>query len=99
MMGMEEETMNLLKVMAALYDSEINCSLSSFWDGGFTVRLGDAVNGFMDSATFMSSAFERDSMWLEQTGWREAAKWLHEAALRYCPNSDYAKTWQDLDLE
>lgn len=30
-----------------IYDSEINFSISTFWDGGFTVKLGDEVNGFI----------------------------------------------------
>lgn len=29
-----------------LYDAEINCSISWFWDGGFDVKLGDPLNGF-----------------------------------------------------
>jgi len=37
---------NLGKVIDALYDSEINCSVSTFWDGGFTMKLGDEMNGF-----------------------------------------------------
>lgn len=30
-----------------LYDSEINVSLSWFWDTGFTVKIGDYMNGFV----------------------------------------------------
>jgi hypothetical protein len=30
-----------------LYDSEINFEVSCFWDAGFDVRLGDAVNGLL----------------------------------------------------
>lgn len=37
--------MNLLEVMAALYESEINCGVASFWDAGFDVWLGDDANG------------------------------------------------------
>ena len=80
--------MELLNVMAAVYDSEINCAVWSFWDGGFTVALGDEVNGWKDKMTF----------W-ERGGWREAGRWLHEAALKHCPNSDYAKSWQELGEE
>lgn len=29
-----------------LYDHEINFSISCFWDGGFTSRLGDEMNGW-----------------------------------------------------
>lgn len=38
-------TLDLLNVMSALYASEINCQVGSFWDGGFTVYLGDDTNG------------------------------------------------------
>ena len=34
-----------------LYDSEINVSLSWFWDAGFTVKIGDDVNGFVAQTT------------------------------------------------
>jgi hypothetical protein len=39
--------MELGVVMDALYESEINCSVSTFWDGGFIVQLGDDMNGFV----------------------------------------------------
>jgi hypothetical protein len=32
--------MDLQTVMAKLYASEINCSIGSFWDNGWTVKLG-----------------------------------------------------------
>ena len=36
----QNERMELGAVIEALYESEINCSVSTFWDGGFTVKLG-----------------------------------------------------------
>ena len=33
-------------ILQALYDSEINCRIESFWDGGWTGWLGDDLNGF-----------------------------------------------------
>ena len=30
-----------------IYESEINCSISSFWGNGWDVRLGDEMNGFV----------------------------------------------------
>ena len=33
-------------ILQALYDSEINCRLESFYDGGWTAWLGDEMNGF-----------------------------------------------------
>jgi hypothetical protein len=37
-----------VSILQRLYDSEINFEVSCFWDAGFDVRLGDAVNGFLD---------------------------------------------------
>jgi hypothetical protein len=33
-------------VLQALYDSEINRRIESFWDSGWTGWLGDEMNGF-----------------------------------------------------
>ncbi len=38
--------MTLKETLEKLYRLEINCEISSFWDGGWTYRLGDRVNGF-----------------------------------------------------
>lgn len=37
---------DLEETMQKLYDSEINCTISTFWDVGFTVKLGDEMNGY-----------------------------------------------------
>ena len=33
-----------------MHKNEMNFSIEAFYDGGFTVRLGDDMNGFKDSA-------------------------------------------------
>jgi hypothetical protein len=33
-------------ILQALYASEINCRVESFWDGGWIGQLGDEMNGF-----------------------------------------------------
>lgn len=38
--------MQPLEILQALYASEINCRIESFWDGGWTAVLGDEMNGF-----------------------------------------------------
>jgi hypothetical protein len=68
--------MELGAVMDSLYESEINCSVSTFWDGGITVRLGDETNGFVAEADCKTSA--------------EAAQFLDTAARHHFPNSSYA---------
>jgi hypothetical protein len=67
------------QVLQRLYDSEINCCLSSFWDGGWTVKLGDATNGFVAEANVGSLD--------------EAAQWLHEQAHEHFPDSEYAQKY------
>jgi hypothetical protein len=34
------------EILQALYASEINCRIESFWDGGWIGWLGDDMNGF-----------------------------------------------------
>jgi hypothetical protein len=51
--------------------------VSSFWDGGFDVRLGDAMNGFLEQDTVKT--------------WSQVEEWLRTAALRHYPDSAFAK--------
>ena len=39
--------MDLASELQRIYDSEINAEITWFWDGGFTVSLGDKMNGFL----------------------------------------------------
>ena len=70
------DPMELGKVIDALYDSEINCSVSTFWDGGFTVKLGDEMKGFLAERDCKTS--------------HEAAEYLDQAAREHYPESTYA---------
>ena len=47
--------MDIEIVMKNLYESEINCSISSFWDNGWDVKLGDEMNGFVAEGNFETS--------------------------------------------
>lgn len=80
------EPKNLLGVMCALYNSEINCGMKSFWDEGFWVFIGDESNGIKGYTTFYPPGPFQDGKWTEE----EAAEWLHEAALEHFPESEYA---------
>lgn len=74
----------LTEVMKALYSSEINCGLSSFWDGGFKVWLGDETNGIKEySNGYYPEEFD------------EAAQWLHDAAVKHYPHSAYTALNKD----
>ena len=63
--------------MINLYESEINCSISCFWDNNWDVKLGDEMNGFVAEDNFRTLA--------------EAAEFLHKSALKRFPTSGYAK--------
>ena len=66
-----------VSVFQRLYDSEINFEVSSFWDGGFDVRLGDTMNGFRERGKAQT--------------WSQVAEWLRTAALKHYPDSAFAK--------
>ena len=68
--------MELGAVIQALYKSEINCSVSTFWDGGFTVKLGDEMNGFVAEMECRTAT--------------ETAEFLDRAAREHFPYSAYA---------
>jgi hypothetical protein len=65
-------------VLQRLCDSEINFEVSGFYDAGFDVRLGDALNGFL--------AHGKVSTWAEAEGW------LREQALAHFPDSVFAQS-------
>lgn len=64
------------EMIQRLYDSEINFSISVFWDGGIDVKLGDAMNGFSAETQVRT--------------WNEAMIWLDSAARMTYPTSLYA---------
>lgn len=70
------DSLRLLDVPQRLYSSEINFSLACFYDGGFSVKIGDDMNGFDAEATVQS--------------YNEALSWLDEQARERFPESLYA---------
>lgn len=69
---------SLPAVLAALYRNEINCGLQSFWDGGWTVWIGDDDwNGREALAEFDA---REDS---------HIAAWLAEAAAHLYPKAEW----------
>jgi hypothetical protein len=68
--------MELGAIIDALYESELNCEVSTFWDGGFTLKLGDEMNGFVAEGHCKTSL--------------EAAQFLDKAAREHFPESAYA---------
>lgn len=68
--------MDIEIVMKKLYNSEINCSISCFWDNGWDVKLGDDMNGFVAEGNFRILD--------------EAADFLDREARKYFAESTYA---------
>ena len=68
--------MDIEIVMKKLYKSEINCSISSFWDNGWDVKLGDDMNGYAAEGNFRMLD--------------EAATFLDVQARKHFPESLYA---------
>lgn len=64
-------------VLKRLYESEINFSISTFWDNGFDVRLGDPMNDFKSEANFRTLD--------------ECAEFLDREARIQFPDSAYAR--------
>ena len=63
--------MNKANILRSLYDREINFSISTFFDDGFAVALGDEMNAFKAQATV--ATFD------------DAIRWLQEQATIYFP--------------
>lgn len=70
-----------MSVFQDLYHSEINFRVSTFWDAGFHVELGDETNGFKAEATF--------------NRWGEVEPWLIQAAIEHFPKSLFAQMYRD----
>jgi hypothetical protein len=64
-----------------LYDSEINFSIVTFWDGGYEVKLGDEWNGFKAEASLKR--------------WEEVEPWLTRKAIEHHPKSLFALRYRD----
>jgi hypothetical protein len=60
--------------LLSLYASEINVSISSSWDAGWKVKLGDSIEGFKAKKDFANAEF--------------AANWLAEQACLLYPASN-----------
>lgn len=72
---------NLEQVLADLYASEINFQISSFWDCGYSVALGDEMNGFkarghVDVLT-------------------DAGQWFIDNAVMWFPGSRFAELYRE----
>jgi hypothetical protein len=69
----------LEEILQALYDSEINASISWLWDGGIDVKRGDELNGYQAEGRVSTFA--------------EATAWLRDQACRHYPDSGFARKY------
>ncbi len=67
-----------MEELQKIYDSEINIMIYTFWDGGFDLKLGDKMNGFV-----AESAVDKAS---------EIIPWFQEQIKIHYPESTYAKS-------
>jgi hypothetical protein len=58
-----------------IYDSEINVTITWFWDGGVDVKLGDDLNGYEAEGQVKTIA--------------EVVPWLQQAIAKHYPRSAY----------
>ena len=70
---------NIFDALNDLYKSEINFSISCFWDNGFDVKLGDSINGFKVEENF-------DSLY-------DAMQWLFNMTIKHYPNSSFSENY------
>jgi hypothetical protein len=69
----------LEEILSALYESEINASISWLWDGGIDVMLGDELNGCKAERKVSTFA--------------EVTTWLRDQACMHYPDSGFAQKY------
>jgi hypothetical protein len=78
---------SLQRVLCELLTSEINAGLQTFAFDTFRVWIGDELNGIQAQAELKLG----DPAWGDDAA---IAHWLHKAALRLYPDSDYARAYR-----
>jgi hypothetical protein len=68
------------QIVQDLYASEINARLEWFYDGGFSVSLGDMLTGWKATNNFRTLA--------------EAVDWLRAEAIKRYPASAFARKYR-----
>ena len=57
---------DLVKALRQLYESETNIEIACFWDVGWTVKLGDQLNGFFAQREFKNDELGELPGWIEK---------------------------------
>ena len=79
------EKRNLEDTLQALYDSEINVTITMLWDGGVDFAF----------VSYMEYEESKPDDWHNVKSFAELADAIHKAALKTYPESDYAKRYGD----
>jgi hypothetical protein len=67
------------EALSALYAAEQNVEISSFWDCGWRVRIGDEMNGFSAERQLKHDEFDQIGEWIiSQIGNKASPKASHE---------------------
>lgn len=77
----DDEPLDRSLVLALLYEHEINCGITSFWDEGYIAWIGDDLNGRQLQATFHPN--EKYGLPIETIG-----DWLWQSAVSLYPEID-----------
>jgi hypothetical protein len=65
---------HLVKALQRLYETETNLNISSFWDSGWTVKLGDELNGYVAERTFHNDELGELANWIDGQMTKQRAK-------------------------
>lgn len=81
------EDLSLGEVLERLYKAEINAGISSFWDAGYRVWIGDESNGIKREAQFSVGKGASDlATWADL--WQAVSLFLMETADDLYPSWD-----------
>ncbi len=79
--------MTLEEILTKIYDREQNIKISTFWDGGWTLAIGDDANGYIPSQGGDFDTIEdlRDYL----IGWYDNPEFMQENRYRDIPNCEF----------
>lgn len=70
-----------MSILQDIYDSEINLRISTFWDGGYDLVLGDDANGIVDVGVV--------------DRWGDVEPWFRVKVIEHFPGSVFAMIYRD----
>jgi len=80
------------EVIERLYDSEINAEINWFWDTGFSVAIGDSINGRV-----VFSPITPEHIKINSHSIADAISVLAWQARQIYPDSEFSKWYNELE--